>query len=403
MWRNLCALILFGFSLQAYGGEGRKSPGMTLGDAIEAYDQFLVTVRVFNEYETLNGVAEGRVRLPDFFMSSAYAQYNFVPILSPSPSPAASNSSSGQQAQGDQKICLIAGNVGRLVNGKCKLKNGASVVSRDGKSITCGIGVFGSDVVIPRPRDSRWTVACANEVLKRAGVNPQRTIDDQLDQGEILNIANYLKAKTNMITMKEIFNQGACDQVADRGKDRQDCKRIRDVFLNQVNQTNQVRTKTYRECWKQWTTPGATLVAKGDLKVGDQIDSLILVSALGGCDLEPGQQTKAEKNCRIKSGATIKMTGLQNRDNSKVLIKADVECEMPNGIPPVTLKEQDFLIDCDHGGISDVPFRMSRMMKRNFTLSPECNCDLRTEAEKFDEKRYPNQGNNNTLYSPEAK
>ena len=76
------------------------------------------------------------------------------------------------------------------------------------------------------------------------------------------------------------------------------------------------------------------------------------------------------------------MLGPKGGVASKIQVKAPVVCTMPNGQPDVSLADQPLLLDCDDGGISDLPFRMSRMMNRSFSLDPACQCDLRTNSEK---------------------
>jgi hypothetical protein len=285
--------------------------------------------------------------------------------------------------KGEAKLCLIAGNMGHVVGGVCKADNGSSILSADKKTLTCGADTFGPGVTIPRPRDSRWTMACANQVIASAGIKG-KTIDQELSEDEIFLLGKFLRETQGVSFKNNIFKSvlSKCDQIVGRDQDKKDCDRLNTVFWKSLQTYAPVKTGKYQDCWKEWVKTGARITTSKAVAVDGQFDSLILMNWFGGCSLKPQSGSKAGSNCSLKKGTRIQMLGPKNGVASKIQVKASVVCTMPNGQADVVLADQSLLLDCDDGGISDLPFRMSRMMNRNFSLDPACKCDLRTTSEK---------------------
>lgn len=87
----------------------------------------------------------------------------------------------------DSNSCIIAGYIGTMANGACQFP--ANVSYSRGGPVTCNPELFGS-LSLHNPDNSRWTRACGEALLTKAGV--KKDIDSNLSESELKQLGTFL-------------------------------------------------------------------------------------------------------------------------------------------------------------------------------------------------------------------
>lgn len=372
---RLMLAICLGFSTFTPAAHSEE---VSVGDAYDAYNQFMLTVRVFDEFEKRDGTFQANtgVHLKGFaalLMSEAVA-------------------SPGK----DGTKCLLAGYYGVVKGTRCVPTPDISMFDAKGNLI-CSPTTFGTGIVIPHPKDSRWTVACANEVIKKAGV-AGKTVDDQLSADEIKKLGVFLRDKQNISFSNNVYNSIIydCERLNAKSQDARDCKRILEVVgdglraykfmvpgtaTTQTTQTKETKPagKSFEDCWREWSKKDAKLKVKTAISMEGKFDSFIKLKSLAGCRLSAVDKSAWESEgisidyCKMPVGADATVVSYDQNDKDLraiTTLTGSVECAKPD--KTVVKKSGTLRITCSTAGSKRVIWQQLRLMERNFTLIPAC-------------------------------
>ncbi|MBS1959737.1 MAG: hypothetical protein JST80_09720 [Bdellovibrionales bacterium] len=363
---------------------------VSVGDAYDAFNQFMVTVRVFDAFEKRDGTysnAGGAVNnsasgFAALIMSEAWA----VP---------------GK----DDTKCLLAGYYGVVKGTRCVPDSGMKMFDDKG-NIICSPTTFGVGIVISRPRDSRWTMACATEVIRKAGI-AGKTAESIFSADEIKKLGEFLRLKQGVSFANNMYNSilTDCEFLNPKSQDAKDCDRVSDIVADALMAyvpaepagTNTSANKTpaakgadkrFEDCWKEWTKKGAKLRVNAEVSMRSKFDALsnikgkVNIKALSGCRLKAIDES-AWKNdginpdaCKMSVGSDATFESYTPATASDLhayfVLNGSVDCAKAD---KSTIKKTGKLrIDCSTAGTTkpQVVYRILRVFERHFDLNPAC-------------------------------
>ena len=281
----------------------------------EATDVYFSAVRVIDHQEQVNPESSPSAFL-DFLISSGWAS---------------------------EKSCLLAGWEGDLdEKGHCNAsaQNGYKAArakcapdTESARYIACNPSLFSDAIscVSIAPGNNRWTLACANALIKKAGGSPE---DFNKTEHSSTRLKEFFKTHPETVRVAIFEATKICGLVSNRALDHADCEKVQDFFK-----------KTYQSSLSPKKDAVACVPANGA--------SSVLGSAAGN-NLE---ETQAALKLKENGDQYLRCEGLCKEDDSNPLnCSAAIICrnqllesEMKKGLP-------ELLAKLDHDPKSAGPF-----------------------------------------------
>ncbi len=341
-------ILAFSFLNAAMASSSFFNEGKLIHDA----DEFITLVYFFDQYETTQSTYEKHAAL-SFLISEALAQ-----------------------GQSENDPCLIAGYVGTTLNHHCVYPHDKLFTSQ-GK-VVCNPDIFGKDVIIERPKDNRWTLACANELLKTNGM---KSSVDAFDPTEKVKLGATLLAKK--VKLEDSFKKAnaLCTSIQKSSSptDASDCKILSNAFnpaamgaspstvANESEQNSKSNingsAKPGTPCHEPFSAGSTFYFAKG-LAIDKDVSTLQFESG------ETGSFAFFVNSlgCEIKRPSSIKSAAISFSEKNSIVVSSDfiydniiaVNQHSPLHFriktnPIVNFKEQpktEFEVDCHRGAFT---------------------------------------------------